>query len=352
MDKKAMIAMSGGVDSTLAAILTKESGYDCIGATMLLKAPSDLKDAQDAEAVARQLDIPFRIFDFSDAFYKEVVDCFADAYISGYTPNPCIVCNRCLKFGRLLYAALKLGCEYVVTGHYARVQYDAGTGKYLLRKAADTGKDQSYFLYSLTQEQLSHVLLPLGEMKKTDVRQIVRSYGCLTAEKRESQDICFVPDGNYAGFIESYTGKRSPAGDFVNLDGTVCGRHEGIVRYTIGQRKGLGVSFGEPVYVVAVDPVRNTVTLGPDEALYDDVLCADHLNLICTDRIDAPMRCKARIRSRQKEQWATVEQTGPDNVRVAFDEPQRAITPGQAVVFYDDDIVVGGARICPKIKTR
>ncbi len=344
MDEKVLIAMSGGVDSSLAAALMKEEGFSCIGASMILynRVEEDLRDASEA---ARFLDIPFLSFDFSERFREIVTDDFVNAYIHGRTPNPCIVCNRNVKFGLLLDRAADLGCSRLATGHYARVEYDPESGRYLLKKALDAGKDQSYFLCALTQDQLRHIRFPLGELKKTEVRQMARERGLPTAGRRESQDICFVENGKYAEFVESYVEGPLPAGDFVDRDQNVLGKHEGIIYYTIGQRKGLGLSLGEPAYVLGIHPEDNSVTLGPDEALFSDTLTADHLNLISTDRIDRPVRLKARIRSRQTEQWATVEQTGADTIRVVFDEPQRAITPGQAVVLYDGDIVTGGATI-------
>ncbi len=345
MSERVMIAMSGGVDSSLAAAMMMESGYDCIGATMLLGENDDA--AKEAESVALSLGIPFYTFDFSAEFRKTVVDGFVNAYENGSTPNPCVVCNRYLKFGRLMDEAVKLGCDRLATGHYARLEYDNDSGRYLLKKGADTGKDQSYFLYGLTQDQLKHIRFPLGGMAKSDVRRIARERGLVSADRQESQDICFIPDGNYVDFIESYTGKKFPGGDFIDSNGNVLGKHDGIIRYTVGQRKGLGIAFGEPVYVLGVDPVCNTVTLGPNEDLFADTLTASGLNLISVDCIEGSMRLNAKIRSRQAEQPAVVEQPDDDTILVRFDEPQRAVTPGQSVVLYDGDVVVGGAAIMP-----
>ncbi len=354
MNNRAVVAMSGGVDSSVAAILMKERGFDCIGATMRLYVNEDIgvprehacctqADAEDARFAAYAIGIPHYVFNFSDTFRREVMDRFAASYERGVTPNPCIDCNKYLKFERLYRRARELECDYVVTGHYARIERDGG--RYLLKKAADSGKDQSYVLYTLTQEQLAHTLFPLGDYTKSEVREIAARHGLKNAQKPESQDICFVPTGSYAEFIEGHTGKKYPPGDFVDSEGNVLGRHGGIIRYTLGQRRGLGISAPEPLYVTAIDPLRNTVTLGRSGELYSRRLRAAELNLIALERIERPMRVKAKIRYRQSEQWATVEQTGEDTAEVVFDDPQRAITPGQAVVLYSGDTVIGGGRI-------
>lgn len=354
MSQKALIAMSGGVDSSVAAWLIREKGYDCAGATMRLFQKEEMtaepgcctsQDMEDARAVADMLGMPYYVYDFADRFREAVIDRFVEAYENGRTPNPCIDCNRYLKFEELFLRGRQLGCDFVVTGHYARTGYDEKSGRYLLKKAADTSKDQSYVLYSLTQDQLSHVQFPLGELTKQEVRQIAREHGFLTADKAESQDICFVQDGKYYEFICDYTGRDYPAGDFIDTRGKVLGRHQGIIRYTVGQRKGLGIAFGEPVYVMKVDPEANTVMLGTNEELFTDTVTAKKINLISTDRIREPLRVKAKVRYRHKEQWATAAQPDEDTLQVVFDEPQRAVTAGQALVLYDGDVVVGGGTI-------
>lgn len=348
--------MSGGVDSSVAAFLTKEEGFDCTGATMKLFSNEDigvegesrccsLDDVEDARSVANRLGIPFFVFNFSDNFRREVIERFIAAYKSGATPNPCIDCNRFLKFDKFFSRAKELDIGHIVTGHYASVYYDAASRRWGLKKGMDESKDQSYVLYSLTQEQLAHTLLPLGGMSKTEVREIARDNGFINAKKRESQDICFVPDGDYAAFIERYTGEPNRPGNFVDGEGRVLGRHRGFVRYTIGQRRGLGLSLREPLYVCAKRAADNTVILGRGEELFSKSLTASGINLIACERISSPLRLRAKVRYKQREQWATVEQTAEDRLRVDFDEPQRAVTPGQAVVLYDGSCVVGGGTI-------
>lgn len=357
MNWKAIIAMSGGVDSSVAAYLMKEKGYACIGVTMKLFQNDDvgvsrehsccsLDDVEDARSVAYSLDMPYYVFNFADRFREDVIDGFIDAYENGRTPNPCIDCNRYLKFEKLFHRAKELSCDYVVTGHYAQIDFDEKTGRYLLKKAVDDTKDQSYVLYSMTQEQLAHVQFPLGGMKKADARKIAEAQGFINAAKHDSQDICFVQNGKYSDFIEQFTGKMYPEGDFVGTDGRVLGKHKGIIRYTVGQRKGLGIAFSQPMYVVKVDPAKNQVVLGTNEELFTTTLTAKDINLISVERIAEPMRVKAKVRYRHQEQWATVQQLDEDTIKVVFDEPQRAITSGQAVVMYDGDVVVGGGTIC------
>ncbi len=344
---KAFIAMSGGVDSSVAALIMQNAGYDCIGGTMRLYVPADgsNRDAEDARAVATRLQIPFHLLDASIPFNKQVIDNFIACYESGATPNPCIVCNRYLKFGFFLQEAINLGCDYVVTGHYAQIVWDENRGRFLLYKAKDTSKDQSYFLYCLTQDQLAHTKFPLGALTKEQVRQIAGQMDFINARKKDSQDICFVPDGDYAAFIKGYTGKEYAVGDFLNEQGQVIGKHCGAVCYTIGQRKGLGLAMGTPVYVCRKDMAANTVTVGPNEALFRKGLLATDWNWISIPELKEPLPVKAKVRYRQVEQPATVYPEKDGLVRVEFDQPQRAITPGQAVVLYDGDMVVGGGTI-------
>ena len=354
MNNKAVIAMSGGVDSSVAAYLMKKRGFDCIGVTMKLFANKDigisrehsccsLDDVEDARSVAYSLDMPYYVFNFSDRFESDVIDRFIKAYENGITPNPCIDCNRFLKFDKLYMRAKELSRDYVVTGHYAIIE-KGENGRYLLKKALDDTKDQSYVLYCLTQEQLSHTIFPLGNLTKSQARQIAQQQGFINARKADSQDICFVQNGSYADFIEQYTGKNYSDGDFLDENGKVIGRHKGVIRYTVGQRKGLGISAPEPLYVKAVNPVQNTVTLSYNNGLYSSIVTANDINLISVPEIKGEMRVKAKVRYRHTEQWATVTQNG-DTITAVFDEPQRAVTCGQALVLYDGDTVVGGGTI-------
>ncbi len=344
MLKKALIAMSGGVDSSVAAVLMKNSGWECVGATMKLLENSD---GEDARRVCEQLGIPFYLFDFSEMFRTSVIEPFVRSYENGETPNPCIDCNRALKFGALLRKATELGCGKIVTGHYARIERDERTGRFLLKKSANAAKDQSYFLYCLTQEVLSRVIFPLGEYSdKAEIRETARLNGLPVASKRDSQDICFINDGEYARFIGEFTGREYPEGDFVGFDGTVFGRHKGIVGYTIGQRKGLGIAYSEPLYVCAKNVADNTVTLGTANDLLCECLTARGFNWISLGEPPAePISVMARTRCHAKEVPATVTANEDGTVTVRFSEPQRATSPGQAVVLYDGDIVVGGGVI-------
>ena len=355
-ENKALIAMSGGVDSSVAAYLMQRAGYQCVGATMRLcdnallgkdqeSSCCSLDDVEDARSVAYRLGMHFYAFNHTADFREMVVDKFIHCYEQGGTPNPCIDCNRHLKFDALLQKALVLGYDCIATGHYARIEQDSASGRYVLKKAVDTTKDQSYFLSCLTQQQLAHTKFPLGGMTKEQVRQIAQEQGLITARKRDSQDICFIPDGDYRSFMERYTGKRYPAGDYLDLEGNTVGRHSGAVGYTIGQRKGLGIALGEPVYVCSKDMAANTVTVGPNEALFRKALRATDWNWIAIDTLTEPLRCKARVRYRHTEQPATVYPEENGYARVEFDEPQRAITAGQAVVLYDGDLVIGGGTI-------
>ena len=351
---RALIAMSGGVDSSVAAYLMKQRGFDCIGVTMKLfsneeigcsraKTCCSLEDVEDARSVAYRLGIPYYVFNFTEDFGRQVIDRFVAAYENGATPNPCIDCNRYLKFERLYRRAAELGCDRVATGHYARIEKQGD--RYLLKKASDESKDQSYVLYAMTQEQLAHTAFPCGALSKTQTRQIAEEQGFLNAEKPDSQDICFVPDGDYAAFIRRYTGKSYSDGPFVTTQGTIVGRHRGIIHYTVGQRKGLGISSDRPLYVQSIDAAKNTVVLGENRELFGTELNAVNFNWIAFETPPDILRAKAKIRYRHREQWATVEVTGKNTVHLVFDAPQRAVTRGQAVVLYDGDTVLGGGEI-------
>ena len=351
------VGMSGGVDSSTAAWLLKQAGYAVIGVTMKLfgsealavegeSSCCALDDVEDAKAVAYHLGIPHYVLNFSQCFREEVMNRFVAAYEAGATPNPCVDCNRHLKFGSMLHRAIEQGWDKIATGHYVRSKLDPGSGRWLLYKAAHPEKDQSYVLYCLTQEQLSRSLFPLGGLSKSEIRNIALEQGLVNARKRESQDICFVPDGDYAAFIRRYTGATYPPGPFLDPAGRPLGRHSGIIGYTVGQRRGLGVSSNQGrLYVKEVRPKDNAVILSDHASLFSRSLAADQLNLIACDRLDKPVKLAAKIRYRMTEQPCTVEQTGEDTVRVTFDQPQRAITPGQSVVFYDGDAVIGGGVI-------
>ena len=356
--KKALIAMSGGVDSSVAAYLMKQRGFECIGATMKLYDNEDVgisrsrtccsaDDIQDARGVCYKLDIPYYVFNFKDDFNEKVIKKFVESYENGATPNPCIDCNRYLKFERMFIRAKEIDCDYIVTGHYARIEEK--DGRFLLKKSVNVPKDQSYVLYSMTQEELAHTMFPLGDIAdKNEVREIAEKNGLANAEKPDSQDICFVPDGDYAKVIEHYTGKKYPEGNYIDVNGNVLGKHKGIIHYTIGQRRGLGISLGKHMYVCDKNPENNTVTLGDISDLMNSEVNVEDFNLILYDNPPASFRAVAKLRYNQKQEYpctVLVDENDKTKVKLLLDEPQKAVAKGQAAVVYDGDYVVGGGTI-------
>lgn len=348
---KALIAMSGGVDSSVAGFCMQNQNYDCIGVTLKLfdsggaryyHSCCSLEDINDARAVAYKLGIPHYVLNFSDDFKKYVIDNFIETYNQGQTPNPCIECNRVIKFEKLLLRTKQLDFDYLVTGHYARIEKSGS--RFLLKKAFDSTKDQSYVLYMLNQEQLGSIKFPLGTMTKALVREIACEQQLVTAKKHDSQDICFAPDRSYARFIEQHTGLACP-GDIIGVDGVKLGTHNGLIRYTIGQRRGLGLSFNTPKYVCKKDSVHNTITIGDEESLYTKSFIVQRMNFIACEGFDSQVRVHVKTRYLQKERPALAEQVDAECIRITFDEPQRAITPGQSAVLYDGETVIGGGII-------
>ncbi|MGN0244180.1 MAG: tRNA 2-thiouridine(34) synthase MnmA [Lachnospiraceae bacterium] len=361
MGKKVVVGMSGGVDSSVAAYLLKKEGYDVIGVTMQIWQDEEqaiqeenggccgLSAVDDARRVAQQLDIPYYVMNFKDDFKHHVMDYFVDEYLHARTPNPCIACNRYVKWECLLNRSLALGADYIATGHYARV-VQLENRRYCLKCSETKAKDQTYALYNLTQEQLAHTLMPVGEYEKDEIRAIAADIGLMVANKPDSQDICFVPDGDYAEVVENLTGEPARPGNFVDMQGNVLGQHKGLIHYTIGQRKGLGIALGRRAFVCDLRLDTNEVVIGENEELFTDVLYADHCNFMMIERLEQPMRVIAKIRYNHKGAPCTIEMADEDVVKVSFEEPQRAITPGQAVVFYDGDYVLGGATIMRRRK--
>ncbi len=341
MKKRVLIAMSGGVDSSAAALLLQRQGYECAGATLSLCG----NETDGARAVCEGLGMPFYVFDERERFTHEVMERFVSEYCAGRTPNPCIDCNRCLKFGAFLDRALGMGFDYIATGHYARVDYDEAGGRYRLLRGESRAKDQSYVLYQLTQRQLSHLLLPVGGFEKPEIRERAAEAGLANAHQADSQDICFIPDGDYVRFLREFGGAAPRPGDFVDGTGRVLGHHRGLVCYTAGQRKGLGVSADRPLYVISKNAENNTVLLGDNEELFSPALLASRVNWIAGETPAGAVRCTAKTRYSQKECEAVVTPLENGGAHVELLTPQRAVTAGQAVVFYNGDEVLGGGTI-------
>lgn len=354
--KKVVVGMSGGVDSSVTALLLKKAGYDVVGVTMNVwqketdinceKACCAIGAVSDARRVAEKLGIPYYALNFRDEFKKHVIDYFAKEYMEGKTPNPCIACNKYLKFDLLLEKAKTVfDADYIATGHYAKVEFNENTNRYYIKESVTAAKDQTYALYNLSQEQLKHIIMPLGDYTKDEVREIARKNGLINANKHDSQEICFVEDNDYAGFIERKYNYKSIPGEFVDTKGNKYGKHKGIIHYTVGQRRGLGLSLKSPLYVKRVDAKTHEVILCPKEELYSDSLICDKINLMSISSITEPINCSVKIRYSAPKVKATLIPIDTDTIKVVFNEPQRAITPGQAVVFYDNDIVIGGGTI-------
>ena len=350
MAKKVVVGLSGGVDSSVAAYLLKKQGYEVIGITMQMwrekaEDESGASIVRDAAKVAEVLDIPFQILDFKDIFRKNVVDYFVEEYLQGRTPTPCVVCNRHVKWEALLQKSREMGADYIATGHYARIQ-QLENGRYVVKNSVTSAKDQTYALYNLTQEQLAHTLMPVGEYSKDEIRQIALEAKLPVANKKDSQEICFIPDDDYASFLEREAGDRIPGpGNFVTKDGEIVGKHKGITHYTIGQRKGLNLSMGHPVFVNKICPATSEVVIGTNEDVFSSALICGNVNFMGMEDLKEPRKVRAKIRYAHNGEMCLLEKVGEDRIKCTFDTPVRAITPGQAVVFYEEDYVLGGGII-------
>lgn len=346
VNKKVLLGMSGGVDSSVAAYLLKKQGYEVIGVTMKVAPDEQNCSTQfidDAKEVAERLGVQWQVIDFRNEFKNNVIDYFIDEYMEGRTPNPCVRCNKFVKFGALLNKAFEMGADYIATGHYAKIENI--DGKYIIRKAEDDRKDQTYVLYNLNQEQLSHVLMPCGDYKKSEIREIAKEIGLDVHNKKDSEEICFIPDNNHGNFIKNRFKNKIRKGNFVTKKGNVLGKHEGIINYTIGQRKGLGLALGMPVFVTDINPLTNEVIIGPEDDIFKTTLIAKDVNFVFMDELEEPIELEAKIRYSAKPSKATISPYKDGMVKVEFDEKQRAITKGQSVVFYNKDILVGGGII-------